>query len=341
MGWIKNGWYAVGVSQLLTKGVMLKRTILEERVVLFRAEDGSPVALRDRCPHRFAPLSMGRLQGALITCGYHGLQFNAQGRCVHNPHGAGSIPSAATVHSYPILDRYGFTWIWMGSPEAADQTKIPDLSILDRSPTAATTRGTFHSSINYLLQLDNLLDISHVDFLHTWFETGGLSSARPHVSEVSEKVTSLWTWKAEQGYGLHKDYVGATPVDSYMEAIWQAPSTVILLLSSVAEGKPRADGVGVFAVHLLTPESDRAVHYSYALTRNFALDDQSLTEVTEKALLRVNETEDQPMVQAIQDEIGSADFWSLKPVLLMHDTGPVKVRRAIDRLVAADSASSE
>lgn len=209
---------------------------------------------------------------------------------------------------------------------------IPDLSPLDKSPTTATARGGFYSNINYLLQMDNLLDISHVDYLHTWFDTGGLSTARPKVTESKDKVSSLWKWKANHGYGLHKDFLPPGPVDSYLEAIWYAPSIIVLLLSSSKRGEPRDRGVGAFAVHLLTPETESTLHYSYALTRNFDVGNQELTTSTETALLHVNETEDMPMVRAVQTEMGDHEFWSLDPVLLQHDWAPVKVRRAIDRL---------
>jgi len=53
-----------------------------------------------------APLSMGKLENGIITCPYHGLEFNGNGQCVHNPHGDGRIPTRAKVRSFPVLEKY-------------------------------------------------------------------------------------------------------------------------------------------------------------------------------------------------------------------------------------------
>ncbi|MGE0704188.1 MAG: Rieske 2Fe-2S domain-containing protein [Pirellulaceae bacterium] len=339
MKFVENAWYAIGLSTVIETGKMLERTVCDQNLVFYRRPDGSPVALRNRCPHRFAPLSKGRLEGCVVTCVYHGLKFDDTGKCVHNPHGDGSIPKAAVVRNYPVVDRHGFSWVWMGDTRKADEKLIPDLSPLDSAPATATFRGTFISPLNYVLQMDNLMDFSHVDHLHTWFETGGLSTAKPSVTERDNSVSSLWKWEADHGFGLHKDHMAPGPVDSYMESLWFAPSIIVNKLSSVARGRPRDEGTGIFAVHLLTPETDRSILYSYALTRNFALADAELTSQTEKALLFVNETEDMPMVGAVLKEMGDQDFWSLNPVLLQHDAGPIRVRRTLDRLLKEQTSA--
>src|SRR5689334_15975240 len=96
---LRNSWYCAAWGSELDVGAMIDRTILDERIVLFRDEDGEGVALSNRCPHRFAPLSMGKIvEGGAIECVYHGLRFNAQGSCVLNPHG--EIPKGAGVRVY-------------------------------------------------------------------------------------------------------------------------------------------------------------------------------------------------------------------------------------------------
>jgi phenylpropionate dioxygenase-like ring-hydroxylating dioxygenase large terminal subunit len=340
MKFIKNAWYGVGVSQLIKQGEMLERRICEENILFYRRSDGTPVALRNRCPHRFAPLSRGRLDGNIVTCGYHGLQFDEGGKCVHNPHGDGIIPRIATVRSYPVLDRHGLTWIWMGAEELADANSLPDLSPLDNAPRTATCQGTFPSPLSYLLQQDNLMDFSHVDHLHTWFDTGGLSTAKPLVTESDRSVSTLWQWQADAAFGLQKNFVAPGPVDSYLECIWHAPSIIVNIMHSVPRGRPREEAKEAYAVHVLTPETARSIHYTYSLTRNFVQNDHHLTKQTEEALLQVNATEDFPMVQSVQNEMGDEDFWSLRPVLLYHDGGPVKVRRAIDRIINEEEKES-
>ena len=100
MNYPRNQWYVAAFDDELQPGQLLARTYLGENVVLFRAPDGTPKALHDRCPHRFAPLSAGKLVGDAIQCGYHGLTFDAGGACIRNPHG--TAPKAACVKPYAL-----------------------------------------------------------------------------------------------------------------------------------------------------------------------------------------------------------------------------------------------
>src|SRR5262245_50628355 len=126
MEFLRNAWYVAAWSDELTRDRLLARTLLEEPVVLFRTATGQPAALFDRCPHRFAPLSRGRLKGDVIECGYHGLCFDRNGTCAHNPHNPGHVPPRAHVRSYALVERQGIVWIWMGEPERADPALVPD-----------------------------------------------------------------------------------------------------------------------------------------------------------------------------------------------------------------------
>src|SRR5262245_57370493 len=122
---IRNTWYIAAEPQEVTARP-LARTILEKPVVLFRTESGKAVALEDRCPHRFAPLSLGKVIGERIQCGYHGAQFDASGACALVP-GQNIVPPKARVVSYPIVEKHGYVWIWPGDPAGAgDLSSIPD-----------------------------------------------------------------------------------------------------------------------------------------------------------------------------------------------------------------------
>lgn len=166
MAFLNDAWYVAGWSDEAKAGEMFHRTILEQRIVFFRTTDGSPVALRDRCPHRFVPLHLGRIRGDVVECCYHGLQFDCTGACVRNPHGDGQIPAAAKVRTYPVVDKHGMLWIWMGE-SAHDASTIPDYSMLDTGAGYRTSRGRTLIEANYELMGENLLDLSHVPFLHT------------------------------------------------------------------------------------------------------------------------------------------------------------------------------
>src|ERR1700737_1545160 len=120
--YLRNAWYVAAWSDDLAEGQLLGRTILKEPIVLFRKADGNVAALEDRCPHRFAPLHMGKIVGGdRVQCPYHGLEFDASGACVRNPHGTKSIPPRARVRSYPVTEKHKAIWIWMGSERADEQ----------------------------------------------------------------------------------------------------------------------------------------------------------------------------------------------------------------------------
>jgi len=114
MIFLKNAWYVAALSPEVGREPKAVR-LLGEAVVLYRTQDGAAVALEDACPHRKLPLSMGRIKGDAIECGYHGLTFDCSGACIDAATQA-RIPPFAKVRSYPVQDKYGLLWIWMGDP---------------------------------------------------------------------------------------------------------------------------------------------------------------------------------------------------------------------------------
>jgi phenylpropionate dioxygenase-like ring-hydroxylating dioxygenase large terminal subunit len=125
VSFLRNAWYVAAWSSEIESDKLLARRFLNEPVILFREANGAYRALADRCPHRQAPLHMGRFDGTTIQCGYHGLGFDGTGQCVHNPQGA--IPRAARVPSYPLVEHHSMLWIWMGEEELAQTTLLPDI----------------------------------------------------------------------------------------------------------------------------------------------------------------------------------------------------------------------
>ena len=127
---LKNTWYVAAWSHEVTDQ-LFARTVLGQRLLIYRKKYGDAVAIAGYCPHRFAPLSVGRLKGDVVECGYHSLQFDGTGQCIHNPHGR-AIPKAAKVPAYPLVERYGLLWIWLADAAEADDTLIPDYGYLAR-----------------------------------------------------------------------------------------------------------------------------------------------------------------------------------------------------------------
>ena len=124
MTFVRNNWYPAAWASEVTREPMA-RTLLNDPVVLYRTAEGAPVALEDRCCHKYLPLSMGTIQGNNVQCGYHGMVFGPDGKCVRIP-GQARIPENAWVRSYPVAEHYGMVWFWPGDPALASTEKLFD-----------------------------------------------------------------------------------------------------------------------------------------------------------------------------------------------------------------------
>jgi vanillate O-demethylase monooxygenase subunit len=317
-------------------GGMLARTLLDIPVVMFRDRQGKVAALLDRCPHRFAPLSKGRVEDDAITCGYHGLSFDGDGACVANPHGP--ITKRMRTPAFPIREAYRALWIWMGDSARADDSLLPDLAFIDRTPETAFSKGYLLGSGGYQLFVDNILDLTHADYLHPDTLGGGaFTRARATVEEREGSIGVQWHSFDETPSPLSAAMRGDNRrVDSWTEVEWYPPTIMTLRNGSVPAGTPRAAGGSVMNLHIMTPQTDRSTHYFYASTRDFAVDDADLNRTFAEARDRIFSTEDKPMIAAQQDRMGDADFWDLKPLFLRIDEAPVRVRRRLESMIAKE-----
>jgi phenylpropionate dioxygenase-like ring-hydroxylating dioxygenase large terminal subunit len=340
MAFLKNAWYVASWSDALKPGELLPRKILGEDVLFLRDSRGKVAAMQDRCPHRFIPLHMGRIVEDTVECCYHGLRFDCSGRCVLNPHGDGKIPAAARVRTYPVVERHNIVWIWMGDQEA-DPEKIPDYGVLDSDSGFLTTRGEILMQSNYVLMGENLLDLSHVAFLHK----GLLGS--------DQMVKTLPSVREEEGH-LHVDRLmkdvdvptvfdmifrnDGQPVDAWQNMRWTAPSNYLLDVGVTAPGGTRDDGAWFYGIHLLTPETESTTHYHFASARPpGSVVDPDLDAELARCRRIAFADQDKPIVDAQQRVVGAQEFWAMKPVLLAVDAGPVRMRRSIERLIAEEA----
>ncbi|WP_019528253.1 aromatic ring-hydroxylating dioxygenase subunit alpha [Dasania marina] len=185
---VYDAWYVAGWDYEFGNEKPEQRLILEQPIVLYRKSNGKLVALTDRCVHRQAPLSMGRIEGDSIRCMYHGLRFSAQGKCVEIP-GQSLIPEKACVNRYPVVERGSWVWVWMGDPEEADPALIPPVRGFD-DPEWVLRSGQLDYHAPYHLINDNLLDLSHLAYVHanSFGATAGWSSRPPKTSLVDRGV---------------------------------------------------------------------------------------------------------------------------------------------------------
>ncbi|MFM9885862.1 MAG: Rieske 2Fe-2S domain-containing protein, partial [Burkholderiales bacterium] len=253
---LRNAWYAATWSNDLG-GQPMARTLLGEPVVLFRSADGDPAAITDRCPHRAVPLSRGVCVDGLLQCGYHGLRFDRTGQCVRVP-GQSHIPAGASVRSYPVHEKWNVVWIWMGEPANADIDRIPNLFWLD-NPAWKAVPGYLHAKANYELIVDNLLDLTHVSYLHSTTLAGDPREATVPIKfeRISDGVRISRWMKGFTPPPLFAKAGGFDgPVDRWQVVTWHPASVVYLDVGCARAGTgapegDRSQGISFWSTHLV------------------------------------------------------------------------------------------
>jgi vanillate O-demethylase monooxygenase subunit len=345
MTYLRRAWYVAGFADELAPGQLLARTLLDEVLVFFRRPDGRVAALRDRCPHRFAPLSAGGLcdDGASVQCPYHGLRFDGSGVCVHNPHAAGTIPKTAALRSWAVVERDRLLWLWAGDADSADESLIPDFSSVTCAPDDATIRGHLPTACDYRLLADNIMDLTHADYLHAGtLGNGALTRSKAEVTDLDARsVRIVWLSSGEKAPAAFDNHLRepGRPTDQWTAVTWTAPCAMLLRVGATLQGEPRERGVDTANLHLATPEAAGRTHYWYWSTRNFAIDPHANAAIKPMVEFAFSQ-QDKPVLEAQQRRIGDADFWSLRPVLLAGDAGAVRARRKLDALVEAERAGA-
>ena len=338
-----NAWYVAGWDHEISRTI-LARTIAGRPLALYRTEDGRPVALADACWHRLAPLSLGKLVGAEdIQCPYHGIRYNSAGRCTSMP-AQETINPSATVPSFPVVERYRYVWIWMGDPSIADPDTIPDMHQMDH-PEWTGDGLTIHAPCNYQLVLDNLMDLTHEEFVH------GSSIGQEELSESEFVVThddstvtvTRWMLNIDPPPFWRKNMRDKFPgyegkVDRWQIIHFQAPSTICIDVgvAKAGTGAPegeRSQGVNGYVMNTISPETDRTCHYFWSFQRNYCLDSQLITTQLRSGVYNVF-GEDEAMLKAQQEAIDANpdyEFYSLN-----IDAGGMWVRRLIERMLEAE-----
>lgn len=338
MTFLRNRWYAAAWSSEIGR-VLKPRTILGDAVVLYRTESGAPVALEDRCCHKFLPLSMGRLKEDCVECGYHGMTFAGDGSCVRIP-GQPRIPENAWVRSYPAVDHLGMVWIWTGDPSLADKDLLFPLPPYD-TPGWTTNRGPYtYIKSNYQNITDNLLDPAHVSFVH--LSTLGSASMADIPVETQQQdesvVVSRWTLDQEPVPIFRKFAKFDGNVDRWQYYWFHAPSICVTDFGCGPVGMDHSDDardaqMRIHSCHFLTPETERTTHYFWMQVRNFAPgDDEVSATMTEQLITAFDE--DKAVLEGVQ---AGADANPPRPsVKLAIDNGPNRSRRIVDRLIRAE-----
>ncbi|MGX7895993.1 aromatic ring-hydroxylating dioxygenase subunit alpha [Tsuneonella sp. HG222] len=350
---LKNCWYVAAWDYEITPESLYTITIIDQPVVIYRQANGDVVALEDRCCHRFAPLSKGRLEdGCNLRCMYHGLKFNPAGQCIEIP-GQDKIPNTAFVRAYPAQQKDSWIWIWMGDPEAADVSLIPSAVGLDNADYVLRS-GYMDYVANYQLINDNLTDFSHLSFVHanSFGATEAWARYRPTVRRIPRGIrVSRWLPSEEALKEAGSPTSTGLVTSNSATALWQsydflAPGILLMYSAtyplegmpedrvSAPQGEPLAAN---FTSQAVTAMRERSSRYFFSWgPRSIDGGDEMADGMFKVAMMAF--TEDREMIEAQQQVMDTTP--ASKEVITTADVGPVQMRSVIRQLINAENGDA-
>ncbi len=285
-------WHPVIASHEV-RGEPVACSLLGERLVLWRdPAHGGPVhAWADRCPHRGASLSLGRvlngLHGARLECPYHGWQFEAGGRCRHVPAAPDFVPPAGhTAAAHEACDRFGLVWVRLQPPTGP----VPELPGFEPGDDAAWRKvlcGPYELDTGAPRLVENFLDLSHFGFVHEgWL--GERGHARVETGRVEEGAHGLLVHGARAWQP--RAYADA------QEGAWIAYRYAVphpyaaILRKDAAAGDPVSNAIGLF----VRPDGhERCTAWFVMATRGDGSSDEALREFQDTVF-----AQDRPVVES-------------------------------------------
>lgn len=334
----RNQWY-VGAYSSEVGRTPLARWIHDEPVVLFRTAQGAPVALFDRCPHRGLRLSAGTLVDDTIRCTYHGMRFDAAGACVDVPSG-GPIPSRMCVRSYPVVEQWRWLWIWTGDPALADPALIPAIEPygFGRAGWHDETSCLLTVAANWLLPFENLLDASHISFLHHGLIDSGDVASMPFrasqdgnwlhvVREVPDEPISPLTQKT---FGFPSDRAHRT-----ITADAHVPNLCGIRVELAPAENPAAVAMTNQLLVAITPAKGNSCYQFTGVAQTFPFANPNREEDMRNLLMEdVSAMED---IQRLMQELGPD---RCVEVSVHSDTAAMRMRRLVAAMLAAEAGAS-
>lgn len=294
---VLNTWYAAAWEHELDGASnLLARTICNEKLVFYRTEDGSYTALDDRCCHRAAPLSMGRVEANCLRCMYHGILYDPSGKVVEIP-GQQHISKNMRVRAYPVCAKGGMLWIWMGEADLANPDHIHDFPPLsDKANWRGFDKESYlHYQANWMLIADNLADFTHVAFVHTNTLGGSESYAYESVPDEVEPLDTglaIKRWHKNSGPPpFHKRVIPeaehSEKFDRLNDIEMHMPGVFLMktLFDPVAAENSNLKRREYRNCQYMTPETWNTTHFFWNYLHNFDLDNAATTSSLQDSLL--------------------------------------------------------
>ncbi|UFH51252.1 aromatic ring-hydroxylating dioxygenase subunit alpha [Pseudomonas sp. KNUC1026] len=340
----KNTWYVACTPDELEQQP-LGRQICAEPMVFFRGPEGQVLAVEDFCPHRGAPLSLGKVVDGQLVCGYHGLVMGGDGKTQHMP--GQRVRGFPANKRYQAVERHGFIWVWPGDPALADPALIPHLEWAE-SEQWAYGGGLFDIKCDYRLMIDNLMDLTHETYVHASSIGQKEIDEAPPVTTVNgdEVVTARYMdnimappfWRmALRGNGLADD----VPVDRWQICRFTPPSHVLIEVGVAHAGKGGYDAepqhkASSIVVDFITPQTETSIWYFWGMARNFNPGDKALTASIREGQGQIFSEDLEMLEQQQQNLLRYPERNLLK---LNIDAGGVQSRKILERIVAAERAA--
>lgn len=336
----RNQWYIGAFSHEVSRTPM-ERTLLDEPVVFYRTEAGAPVAIAGRCPHRRFPMVRGTVVGDAIECGYHGWTFDCSGACTRIPSQESYVPNGFKIRTYPVVEKWQWLWIWMGDPALADASSIPDHKQLhlEDSDWEATVGGLEPLAGRFQLMSENVLDLTHVTFVHAkTIGTAGIASAPIEVEDRGRYLHSERLVAEPTSTPFHTKNLGLDgPVDRVMSTDFYPPafcSSGSAFYAGGESAKPDGKCYGAFRVfHVATPETAHSSHYFWGFVRSFGQGDAALTEQL-RAGWRLGVLEDVDAIDANERMIDQGPLQN--DLSAQADAGPLRGRKMVEAMIMAE-----
>ena len=336
---IRNEWYVVAFGHELQRS-LLQRRVLGQRLVLFRKQDGTPVALDDRCAHRSLPLSLGVLDGDTVVCRYHGFRYDSAGDCIQVP-SQPTCPKGIGVRSYPLVERGPFVWGWLGEAPA-DTSRIPDTRWLENGESASS-QGYFHLPANYVSLHENLLDLTHLSYLHAdTFGTADYASA-PYDTDLVEgryritrrvmptRLPPVWA----KPTGLENRNAARIATSEFVSPGLHVVSVTFHDCDLPEESRPQ---MKITTCHVATPETHGSTHYFLVHSRDFAMDDDAMTSTMHDALFQAFREDVEALTQL--EEVLAEPGEPYYEMSVASDAPAVAMRRYLKRRALAEQPAA-
>lgn len=336
---LRNAWYVAAWDHEL-QDAPLAVTVLGDSIVLFRQRDGQPAALADQCPHRRLPLSMGRVYDGELECGYHGLTFDHAGTCTRAPCTGQSLPRSG-VRAYAIESRYRLLWIWMGNAAEADPSTIFPVEHWGDPAWGCNAGGSMSVACNYLHITDNLLDPSHVAWVHRSSFGSVACEAEPLTVATAEDGITVSRWmldvEAAPFYAPFLKFSGRCDRKQHYEVRFPALALIRAVLAPAGtggEGKALPPETFLMdSYNFMTPLDTQRTRYYWFQMRNFAPGDEATSQAMNDAV-REAFAEDRVILEAVHRGMGDEPY---PGVALPIDRGPLQFRRRLARLIAQEA----